>query len=99
MLKRKTIAPHPNFIFNKIKNIIIYVYDYRCQICGLQKKNLHVHHCDYNHHNNDPHNLMPLCSSCHKLAHKGLDIQRPALNVFLVWHLAKLKKYIEFLEN
>lgn len=99
MLKRKTTTHHHDFVFNKIKNIIIYIYDYRCCVCGLEKPNLHVHHLDHNHQNNDPLNLLPLCSNCHKLAHKGFEFKRPAKNVFLVWHLAKLKKYIEFLEN
>ncbi len=42
---------------------------YICQECGfnegLLKKNLHIHHIDYNKKNNYPNNLISLCNSCH----------------------------------
>jgi hypothetical protein len=40
-----------------------------CVLCGA-KKNLEVNHIDANPANNDPHNLVPLCRSCHRAIHK-----------------------------
>lgn len=39
-----------------------------CEICGTIK-DLEVHHKDKNHNNNDPNNLMTVCSSCHQQIH------------------------------
>lgn len=52
--------------------------NYRCQQCfrhqdeltkntktGLKPCKLHIHHIDYNKQNNNPENLVSLCSSCH----------------------------------
>lgn len=38
-----------------------------CEICGSEPKgrNLHVHHKDNNHRNNEPSNLMIVCVFCH----------------------------------
>ena len=63
-----------NYVFNKIKPVILYCWDYRCYICGKQDFGHHVHHVDLNHWNNLPVNLIPLCSYHHKLVHKNLLI-------------------------
>ena len=43
--------------------------NHKCQLCGAPQaeceKTLHVHHIDYDKANNDPVNLITLCSSCH----------------------------------
>ncbi len=39
-----------------------------CEICGTTK-DLEVHHKDKNHNNNNPNNLMTVCSSCHQQIH------------------------------
>ena len=39
-----------------------------CEICGTTK-DLEVHHKDKNHSNNNPNNLMTVCSSCHQQIH------------------------------
>ncbi len=39
-----------------------------CEICGATK-DLEVHHKDKNHSNNNPNNLMTVCSSCHQQIH------------------------------
>lgn len=39
-----------------------------CEICGATK-DLEVHHKDKNHSNNNPSNLMTVCSSCHQRVH------------------------------
>lgn len=56
--------------FNKqLKEQIRERDNYVCQECGfhqgLLKKKLNIHHVDYNKKNNNPENLISLCSSCH----------------------------------
>lgn len=99
MLKRQITSPAPNYVFNKIKNIVVFLYDYKCQVCNLKFKNLHVHHLDNNHSNNDVDNLIPLCKSCHRIAHKGFKIEKTEMTIFRFYLLSELKKYKEFLEN
>lgn len=45
--------------------------DFTCQKCGKTEKELNcrlaVHHIDYNKKNNNPNNLISLCSSCHSI--------------------------------
>lgn len=42
-----------------------------CQICGRmflsekQKDRINLHHIDFNHYNNDPFNVIVLCTACH----------------------------------
>ena len=40
-----------------------------CFLCG-SNKNIEVHHIDCNHSNNEPHNRVDLCRSCHVAIHK-----------------------------
>jgi len=48
-----------------LKNKIKKRDNYICQICGLTKRNMHLHHADYNKKNNSEDNLICLCNSCH----------------------------------
>ena len=54
---------------NKLKEFVRKRDGYRCQCCGVHQKEcgkaLDIHHIDYNKNNNDPINLIALCSSCH----------------------------------
>jgi len=63
-----------NTEFQKKKNVVLFIYGYACQICGLIDITNHVHHIDKNNGNNDAHNLLPLCDLCHKFVHKGLNL-------------------------
>lgn len=40
-----------------------------CAICGKGQE-LHIHHKDWNHHNNSPNNLLTLCQHCHTILHR-----------------------------
>lgn len=46
-----------------------------CEECGTVR-NLHVHHVDRNHANNNPANLRTLCSSCHLRLHWREDREK-----------------------
>ena len=61
-----------NYLFNKVKPIILYCWDFRCYVCGKQGLDNHVHHVDHNHWNNLPVNLIPLCPVHHRMVHKNL---------------------------
>lgn len=79
--------------FSKVKNIILFIYDFKCQICGSVSTSNHVHHNDQNRKNNDVFNLIPLCVICHKMVHRNnlkLNIKHSG-RVFKL--LLKLKKY------
>ena len=41
----------------------------KCSLCN-SKKNLCIHHSDFDHYNDDPDNLVVLCVSCHISLHK-----------------------------
>lgn len=59
-----------NLIFQKKKNVVLFLYGYACQLCGLISVNNHVHHIDGDNGNNFSINLVPLCSACHRFVHK-----------------------------
>lgn len=61
---------HKNYIFSKKKNVILYIYKYKCKVCGIFNACNHVHHLDRNHANNDAFNLIVLCKICHRFTHK-----------------------------
>ena len=41
----------------------------KCIVCGFNK-GLEIHHLNYDHEDNFPLNLEPVCKYCHSLAHK-----------------------------
>jgi hypothetical protein len=41
-----------------------------CELCGFKSYSLNIHHKDKNCINNNPNNLMLLCSKCHHYIHK-----------------------------
>jgi len=51
-----------------LKETVRWLYHHRCATCGQSsrgKRDLHVHHIDYNKKNHSVANLIPLCGSCH----------------------------------
>jgi len=57
----------------------------KCEICG--KTAHHIHHKDFNHKNNDPENLQPLCTLCHAKIH-GIDLR-----------ISELRKHIDYFKR
>ena len=41
----------------------------KCIVCGFTK-GLEIHHQNYDHNDNFPLNLEPVCKYCHSMAHK-----------------------------
>jgi hypothetical protein len=70
-----------NHIFLKIKPFIRKRDDYTCQHCGIKerkykklfRKNLDIHHIDYNKFNCVENNLVTLCRFCNNHANKDRD--------------------------
>ena len=82
-----------DYIFNKVKNIILFIYDYECQLCGHGSIQNHVHHLDRNHQNNDAYNLAPVCDKCHKMIHKSHIKFKPYRTNNVVLLLDNLNKH------
>jgi 5-methylcytosine-specific restriction endonuclease McrA len=82
-----------NTEFQKKKNVILFIYGYSCQLCGLIDTSNHVHHIDKKNGNNNSINLLPLCDHCHKLVHKGLFIAVPVPAAHIGAMLANLDSY------
>jgi hypothetical protein len=59
-----------------------------CYLCG-SNKNLHVHHIDWHHENNDPSNRMTMCERCHVELHRNIGY-------LSLQELTALKHRIEF---
>jgi hypothetical protein len=70
----KAIHPHKmardNKKFNKTKEIIKFILDYKCFFCSKQSLNNHLHHLDNDNTNNDPFNFVCLCEEHHRLVHR-----------------------------
>ena len=80
MQKKKIIARHKNYRFVKIKQVILYIYGYRCVFCNYKSLDNHVHHIDHNHFNNDAFNLSCVCSRCHIVIHSVAMVSLPQLS-------------------
>lgn len=80
-------------IFNKKRNVILFIFDYSCVLCGLVDVNNHVHHNGHNCANNDGFNLFPLCHGCHKLAHKTGIVLKIKYTERQLLDIMKLNKY------
>jgi len=76
--------------FRHKREVILFLYDYSCQLCGLVSVSNHVHHIDKNGSNHNAFNLIPLCDHCHRLTHKLLNISFAAPDPYLQSSLQKL---------
>ena len=84
--------------FDKIKNVILFIWEYRCYVCKKQKADNHVHHLNEMHYDNGAHNLIPLCKQCHKMVHKNLKIENivyPDEVAHQLWLLDEIWKKLE----
>lgn len=79
-------AKQADVVFDARRDAALRKQSYRCVRCGYesaesskQKKrsNLHVHHKDNDHHNNEPDNYEPHCSLDHAYHHIGCDAPTP----------------------
>lgn len=59
---------HPNWKEDRYKTTCFEYHDKKCVVCD-EKKIVTVHHYDYNHNNNKPENLIPLCPTHHQYIH------------------------------
>jgi predicted restriction endonuclease len=79
--------------FNKIKEIIKFIFDYRCAICNHTSLNNDLHHLDRNPNNNDVFNFVVLCKEHHRLIHRihiNIDKKPTPAQDTLLWQLALL---------
>ena len=54
--------------YSQYTTICFHHHEKKCIVCG-EDKIVAVHHNDYDHHNNDPENLIPLCPTHHQYVH------------------------------
>ena len=59
---------NPNFGSNHYRAICFRYHEKRCIICG-EENVVAVHHYDYDHENDDPRNLIPICPTHHHYLH------------------------------
>ena len=79
--------------FQKKKQVILFLFGYACQSCGVISTANHVHHVDHNNGNNDAFNLIPLCGDCHKLFHKLQITIKPEYSATLCDQVSLLNSF------
>lgn len=62
-------------IKTSIKRELFERADNACQLCGTNKRQLHLHHIDKNPANNSKNNLIVVCPGCHSIAESLTKIQ------------------------
>lgn len=63
----KALKYHPDEIAH-YKAVLLRYHKHKCLVCGFDKI-IDAHHVDENHDNNDPKNLVPICSNHHRMFH------------------------------
>ena len=81
-------------LFLKIRHVILFIYDYKCQLCPYVGFELEVHHFDKDSQNDDVFNLLPLCKDCHQLVHGKILLKKPVLDQGTENALLKLDFFI-----
>ena len=59
---------HGNWSGENYRSVCFYFHKKECIVCR-EVKIVEVHHYDFNHDNNDPENLVPLCPTHHQYVH------------------------------
>lgn len=90
MQKNKATASGYSYSYLKLKPIILYIFDFKCVVCGVASYSNHVHHLDHNSRNNCPTNLVCVCPDCHKLLHKFNYDKSQLINVRCMYKLKAL---------
>lgn len=63
------IIKNPEYTSNQLyRSLGIYCHGKECIICK-ENRIIEIHHYDFNHNNNEPQNLIPLCPTHHQLCH------------------------------
>jgi len=68
-----------NWKIKEYQEVILDRDNYTCQwkkLCDGSKKDLVIHHIDFNDRNNDFQNLITLCHSCHRYFHSKFHVDR-----------------------
>ena len=74
-----SLMPYPAEFNDRLKMFVKERDRYQCRFCG-KDGNLVVHHIDGNKFNNEPENLLTLCSRCHGNLNKQ-DCELPAIDM------------------
>lgn len=64
-----------------------------CVCCGDSFSQIHIHHLDGNHNNNERINLIELCRKCHILVHKGFS-KRVLFEEFIRERILKVRSIL-----
>ena len=86
------MARKRSYRFRKTREVVLFIYEYRCQLCGSKSFENHVHHLNGNADDNDVYNLTVLCQYHHKLVHRGVQLNFPPLTEFQGRQLYLLSK-------
>lgn len=73
---------YPREFSNLLKKGIMERDNGKCRICHKEKSRVEVHHMDGNKYNNEPENLITLCSLCHRRVHEVKHIDDPVILAF-----------------
>jgi len=82
--------------FQHKRQVVLFIYDYTCQLCGMISFSNHCHHIDKNGNNHSVYNLIPLCVDCHILVHSAnivLNLQPTASQLVLLQKLASYENF------
>lgn len=88
--------PYKNRQYLNIREVVLWLWDYKCHVCKEPSNSLDVHHLDRNNQNNDINNVAPACRQCHQMLHR-LSI-KPTLHRLTVAFLL-IKKINQFLPH
>lgn len=82
----RTGENHGNWKENQYRTTCFLYHEKKCVVCS-EKNIVEVHHLDENHENNNPNNLIPLCSTHHQYWHSHFKplIEQIVLDYIANW--------------